>query len=74
MDYRQRITTDPLVRGGKPRVRGARVSVADVLAFLGGGVTSPEVCDDFPDLVDDDVQGCLSFAADREHLLMAGAA
>jgi uncharacterized protein (DUF433 family) len=66
MDYRQRITVDPLVRSGKPCVRGTRIAVADVLDYLAGGMTVVEVLDDFPDLTDEDIRACLSFAADRE--------
>ncbi len=74
MDYRQRITIDPLVRSGKPCVRGTRIAVADVLDYLGGGMTVAEVLEDFPDLTPEDIQACLSFAADRERrLIVAGA-
>jgi len=66
MDYRQRITVDPLVRNGKPCVRGTRIAVVDVLDYLAGGMSVAEVLDDFPDLTDEDVHACLSFAADRE--------
>ncbi len=66
MDYRQRICIDPLIRSGKPCVGGTRITVADVLDYLGGGMTVAEVLDDFPDLTAEDVQACLSFAADRE--------
>ena len=74
MDYRERITIDPLVRSGKPCVRGTRISVADVLDYLGGGMTIPEVLEDFPDLKAEDVQACLSFAADRDRQLLVPAA
>ena len=74
MDYRERITIDPLVRSGKPCVRGTRITVADVLDYLGGGMSIAEVLDDFPDITAQDVQACLSFAADRErHLIVAAA-
>jgi len=74
VDYHQRITIDPLVRSGKPCVRGTRITVGDVLDYLGGGMTIPEVLDDFPDLRAEDVQACLSFAADRERHLLVPAA
>lgn len=69
MDYRERIIIDPLVRSGKPCVRGTRITVADVLDYLGGGMTIAEVLGDFPDLTAEDIQACLSFAADRERRL-----
>ena len=70
MDYHQRITIDPLVRSGKPCVRGTRIAVADVLDYLGGGMSVAEVLEDFPDLTAEDVQACLSFAADRERRMI----
>ncbi len=74
MDYRERITIDPLVRSGKPCVRGTRITVADMLDYLAGGMTIPEVLDDFPDLKAEDVQACLAFVADRERHLLVPAA
>jgi uncharacterized protein (DUF433 family) len=71
VDYHARITLDPLVRSGKPCVRGTRIAVSDVLDYLGGAMTIPEILDDFPDLKAEDIQACLSFAADRDrHLLV----
>ncbi len=70
MDYRDRITIDPCVRSGKPCVRGTRITVSDVLDYLGGGMTVAEILTDFPDLCAEDIQACLSFAADRERRLI----
>ncbi len=56
MDYRERITIDPLVRSGKPCIRSTRIAVADVFDYLGGGMSIPEVLDDFPDLTAEDIQ------------------
>jgi uncharacterized protein (DUF433 family) len=69
MSYRDRITIDPLIRSGKPCIKGTRVSVADVLDYLGGGMTAAEILDDFPDLTAEDIQACLTFAAERERRL-----
>lgn len=69
MNYRDRITIDPLVRSGKPCVRGTRITVADIFDYLGGGMTVAEVLDDFPDLTADDIQACFAFAADRDRRL-----
>lgn len=65
VDYRQRITIDPLIRSGKACVKGTRITVADVLDYLGGGMSVAEILDDFPDLTTEDIQACLSFAPDR---------
>jgi uncharacterized protein (DUF433 family) len=74
MDYRLRIVLDPAVRSGKPCVRGTRITVADVLDYLGGGMTVAEVLEDFPDLKAEDIQACLSFAANRERSLIDASA
>jgi uncharacterized protein (DUF433 family) len=74
MDYRQRITTNPLIRSGKPCVTGTRIAVADVLDYLAGGMAIQEVLDDFPDLTNEDIQACLAFAAEGESGLMTGTA
>lgn len=71
MDYRSRITVEPDKRGGKPCIRGLRITVYDVLEFLASGMTAEQIVEDFPDLNVLDVRACLSFAADRERRLMS---
>jgi len=66
MDYRQRITIEPGKRGGRPCIRGLRITAYDVLEYLASGMTVEEILDDFPELERDDILACLSFAADRE--------
>jgi uncharacterized protein (DUF433 family) len=72
MDYRSRITLEPGKRGGKPCIRGLRVTVYDVLDYLASGMTPEQIVDDFPELEIDDIRACLAFAADRERRLIAG--
>jgi len=69
MDYRQVITIEPGKRGGKPCIRGLRITVYDVLDYLASGMTEDEIVSDFPDLTRDDIRACLAFAADRERKL-----
>jgi uncharacterized protein (DUF433 family) len=69
MDYRSRITIEPGKRGGKPCIRGLRITVYDVLEMLAEGMTSTEIVEDFPELQAEDITACLSFAAKREHNL-----
>jgi uncharacterized protein (DUF433 family) len=69
MDYRERITIEPGKRGGKPCLRGLRITVYDVLDYLAGGMSEDEILVDFPDLERDDIRAALSFAADRERRL-----
>ncbi len=66
MDYRDRITIEPGKRGGKPCIRGIRMTVYDVLDYLASGMTSGEILVDFPYLTAEDIQACLAYAADRE--------
>ena len=64
--YQDRITIEPGKRGGRPCIRGLRITVYDVLSYLAAGMTTDEVLADFPDLTRDDILACLSYAADRE--------
>ncbi|MGR8935716.1 MAG: DUF433 domain-containing protein [Gammaproteobacteria bacterium] len=66
-DYRDIITIEPGKRGGKPCIRGLRITVYDVLSWLADGMTPAEIIDDFPELTEEDIKACLRFAADREH-------
>lgn len=70
MDYRRFITIEPGKRGGKPCIRGLRITVSDVLDYLAGGMTEEQILSDFPDLTRDDIRACLAFAADRERRLV----
>ncbi|MBA3473134.1 MAG: DUF433 domain-containing protein [Rubrobacter sp.] len=70
MDYRDIITIEPGKRGGKPTIRGMRITVQDVLEYLAGGMSEEEILADFPELTREDIQACLAFAADRERKLM----
>ncbi len=65
MDYSKHITIDPGKRGGKPCIRGLRITVSDVHDYLAGGMTEDEILRDFPDLTGEDIKAVLAFAADR---------
>jgi len=69
MDYRNIITIEPGKRSGKPCIRGMRITVSDVLDYLAGGMSIPEILSDFPELTEEDIRACLAFAADRERKL-----
>jgi len=66
MNYRDIITIESGKRGGKPCIRGMRITVYDVLDYLASGMTNEEILSDFPYLTDDDIRACLAYAADRE--------
>ncbi len=70
MDYQGIITIEPGKRGGKPCIRGLRITVYDVLEYLAGGMTPDQIVADFPDLTIQDIRACLAFAADRERKLV----
>ena len=71
MNYGSIITIEPNKRGGKPCIRGLRITVYDVLEYLASGMTEMQILDDFPDLAAEDIRACLAFAADRERRLMS---
>lgn len=71
MNYRQLITIEPGKRGGKPCIRGLRITVYDVLEYLASGMSEAEILRDFPDLTTDDIRACLAFAADRERRIVS---
>lgn len=70
MHYQDYITVDPNKRGGKPCVRGLRITVYEVLEYLASDMTEAEILHDFPDLTREDLKACIAFAADRERKLM----
>lgn len=70
MEFRDIITVEPGKRGGKPCIRGMRITVYDVLEYLASGMTPEEVLQDFPYLVREDILACLQFAADRERSML----
>lgn len=71
VNYRDIITIQSGKRGGKPRIRGMRITVYDILDYLASGMSQQEILADFPYLTAEDIQACLSYAADREHQLLA---
>ena len=74
MDYSKIITIVPGTRGGKPCIRGMRITVTDVLEYLASGMSEEQVLGDFPELTSEDVHACLAFAADREKRLAGSVA
>jgi uncharacterized protein (DUF433 family) len=68
------MNTSPIIgmevgkRGGKPIIRGMRITVYDVLNRLASGMTAEQILEDFPELTKADIQACLAFAAERESI------
>ncbi len=68
--YADTITIEPGKRGGKPCIRGMRITVYDILEYLASGMSEAEILRDFPYLTAEDIKACLQYAADREHQQM----
>ena len=71
MDLLERITLEPDRRGGKPCIRGLRITVYDVLEYLAAGMTEAEILADLPNLEREDIRAALAFAAERERRLVS---
>ncbi len=67
VDYKQIITIEPGKRGGKPCIRGMRITVNDILSWLASGMTNQDILADFSELTEEDILAALSYAADREN-------
>ncbi len=69
-DWRSLITIEPDKRGGRPCIRGMRITVFDVLSYLAAGMTAEAILNDFPYLTAEDIQACLAYAAERERQML----
>jgi uncharacterized protein (DUF433 family) len=65
MDLLQRITRDPAVMGGRPCIRGMRVTVGTIVGLLAAGRTQEEILRAYPYLEAEDIRAALSYAAWR---------
>ncbi len=57
-----RITIEPGKRGGKPCIRGMRITVADVLGWVAAGMSTEEILADFPYVESDDIRAAAAYA------------
>lgn len=69
--WQERITLEAGKRGGRPTIRGLRITVYDVLEWLASGMTPTEILEDFPELEEKDIEACLKFAANRERSILS---
>jgi len=67
IDYKKIITIEPGKRGGKPCIRGMRITVNDILGWLASGMSIPDILADYDELNQNDIYAALSYAADREN-------
>ena len=63
--FLQRITIDPEQCGGRPCIRGMRIRVSDILDLFAAGLSSQQILTEMPDLVEEDLQACMTFASHR---------
>jgi uncharacterized protein (DUF433 family) len=72
--YKDIITIELGKRGGRPCIRGMRITIYDVLSYLASGMTTEEILADFPYLPEEDIRACLNYAADRERQMVVARA
>jgi len=74
MNLLDRIAIDPEVVHGRPRVKGTRMRVSDILNLLATGATEAEILEDYPYLQLEDIRACLAYAAASSNRLVLKAA
>ena len=62
------IGIDPEIRFGRTCLIGTRISVGDVLGWLGNGMSIPDILEDFPELTEEQIRACLRYASDRQNI------
>jgi uncharacterized protein (DUF433 family) len=63
MDWRERISNDPLICHGKACIRGTRILVSVILDNLAAGVAAQDLLRSYPGLTSEDVQAAIAYAA-----------
>ncbi len=64
MDWRERITVDPLVCHGKACIKGTRIMVSVILDNLAEGVSEEEILRSYPSLNPEDIKAAIAYAAE----------
>lgn len=71
--YKNIITVEPGKRGGKPSIRGMRITVEDILRWLASDMSFDDILLDFPELTREDLSVALEFTANRQHRILVAA-
>jgi uncharacterized protein (DUF433 family) len=71
MNFQDYITVNPLIRSGKPTIRGMRITVSDVLSWLASGMSHAEILVDYPELNQEDLMACLAYAAQSQSRIVS---
>jgi uncharacterized protein (DUF433 family) len=74
MNYREIIAVEPGKRGGRPCIRGMRISVYDILGWHAAGMTNEQIIEELPVLTIQDIRASLAYAADHDHHLVGSVA
>ncbi|MBI5199182.1 MAG: DUF433 domain-containing protein [Nitrospirae bacterium] len=71
MNWREKITVDPLVCHGKACIKGTRIMVSVILDNLAEGVSETEILKSYPSLTPTDIKAAIAYAAElsRERLV-----
>ncbi|MFD0751505.1 DUF433 domain-containing protein [Mucilaginibacter calamicampi] len=69
VDYKEYIEVIPEIRFGKPVLKGTRITVYDVLQWLASGMNHEAIIADFPQLNEEKILACLSYAANKERII-----
>lgn len=62
MDWKSRIESDPAICGGRPRVKGTRLTVEFLLGLKAAGWPETQILDEYPHLVAEDLRAVFAFA------------
>jgi uncharacterized protein (DUF433 family) len=65
MEYRDIITVEADKRGGKPCIRGLRITVDDVVSWIASGMSDEEIVSDYPDLTRADIRAAVAYAVEH---------
>ena len=63
MAFKNVITSNPKVMGGRPCVRDTRIPVSIILKLFAQGMKREEILDDYPELTEEDIRACLEYAS-----------
>lgn len=63
-----RITIESGKRGGRPCIRGMRITVYDILEWMASGMTQSDILKDYPELEKEDIEAALRFVSERENI------
>ena len=65
-NWKDHISINPEIRFGKPCIKGTRIAILDILAWLSIDQSFEEIIEDFPQISREDILAALTFAANRE--------